>query len=42
MAPPGDIYERELKYLLSGDPKVVAKMVKTCDATGTEAYKTML
>jgi Holliday junction resolvase len=42
MAPPGDIYERELKYLLSGDPKVIAKMVKTCDDTEAEAYNSML
>ncbi len=33
MAPPGDTYERELKALLSGDEKVIAKMIKTCDET---------
>ena len=27
MAAPGDTYERELKYLLSGDEKAIAKMV---------------
>lgn len=42
MAPPGDIYERELKYLLSGHPKVIAKMVKTCDAAEAEAYDSMI
>ncbi len=31
MAPPGDAYERELKALLSGDEKAIAKMIKTCD-----------
>lgn len=42
MAPPGDTYERELKGLLSGDGKVVAKMVKTCSPLETHAYNSML
>lgn len=29
MAPPGDVYERELKALLAGECKAIAKMVKT-------------
>ncbi len=42
MAPPGDTYERELKALLAGDQKAIAKMVKTCDAMETANYNTML
>ena len=42
MAAPGDTYERELKALLAGDEKAVAKMVKTCNAMETAAYNTML
>jgi len=42
MAPPGDIYERELKYLLAGDPKIIAKMIKTCDGIEKDAYNSML
>lgn len=42
MAAPGDIYERELKYLLSGDKKVVNKMIKTCDDIESQAYSTMI
>lgn len=42
MAPPGDVYERELKALLAGDKKAVAKMVKTCNAMETAAYNSML
>lgn len=38
----GDIYERELKYLLAGDKKIVAKMVNTCNSLESGAYKTML
>ena len=40
MAAPGDTYERELKALLAGDEKAVAKMVKTCNAMETAAYNT--
>ena len=29
MAPPGDVYERELKSLLTGDQKAIAKMVRS-------------
>ena len=32
MAAPGDVYERELKALLAGDEKAIAKMIKTCNA----------
>ncbi len=42
MAASGDIYERELKYLLTGDRKTIAKMVKTCNANENQAYSTML
>lgn len=42
MAPPGDTYERELKALLAGEPKAIAKMVKTCDAMETANYNSML
>lgn len=42
MAAPGDTYERELKYLLSGESKSIAKMVKTCDEDETRAYSSML
>jgi Holliday junction resolvase len=41
MAAPGDIYERELKYLLTGDKKVIGKMIKTCDEDETSAYNSM-
>lgn len=42
MAAAGDIYERELKYLLSGDEKAIAKMVKTCGEKEKQAYNSML
>ena len=42
MAPPGDVYERELKALLAGDSKAIAKMVKTCNAMEKANYGTML
>ncbi len=42
MAAPGDTYERELKALLSGDKKAVARMVKTCNAMETAGYDSML
>jgi hypothetical protein len=42
MAAPGDIYERELKYLLSGEKKIIDKMVKTCDEQEKIAYSSML
>ncbi|MGI5964607.1 MAG: Holliday junction resolvase [Candidatus Methanomethylophilaceae archaeon] len=42
MAVAGDIYERELKSLLTGDPKTVAKMVKTCGESEKKAYESML
>ena len=42
MTAPGDVYERELKALLMGDRKAVARMVKTCNAWETAAYNLML
>lgn len=42
MAVAGDTYERELKGLLSGDGKAVAKMVKTCDARETDGYLSLI
>ncbi|MCQ2070544.1 MAG: Holliday junction resolvase [archaeon] len=42
MATNGDTYERELKYLLSGDTKAVTKMVKTCDDEETRGYCSMV
>ncbi len=42
MAAPGDTYERELKGLLSGDEKAIAKMVKTCSQTEKAAYQSLL
>jgi len=42
MAAPGEPYERELKALLSGDEKIIAKMIKTCDATESAAYQSIL
>ena len=41
MTAPGDVYERELKALLTGDRKAVARMVKTCNAWETAAYNLM-
>ena len=41
MGAPGDIYERELKFLLSGDSKIINKMVKTCDETEESGYRRM-
>lgn len=34
----GDVYERELKAILSGDEKALAKMVKTCNDQETAGY----
>ena len=42
MAAPGDIYERELKYLLSGDEKTINKMVKTCSDDERRAYMSVM
>ena len=42
MATAGDIYERELKGLLSGDTKVISKMIKTCDDAERESYNSMM
>jgi hypothetical protein len=42
MAAAGDVYERELKRLLSGDKKVIGTMVKTCDDGEKDAYNSLL
>jgi hypothetical protein len=42
MAATGELYERELKGLLSGDEKTITKMVKTCSPTETIAYKSLM
>lgn len=42
MAAPGDVYERELKYLLSGDEKTINKMVKTCSDGERRAYMSVM
>ncbi len=38
----GESYERELKALLSGDGKAIAKMVRTCDALERARYESMI
>ena len=38
----GDIYERELKALLNGDRKTIAKMIKTCNEEESRSYSLML
>ena len=42
MGAPGDIYERELKFLLTGDRKSIDQMVKRCDDREGRAYNRML
>ena len=42
MAAPGDTYERELKGLLSGDKKVIEKMIRTCDEKETAWYRSLI
>ena len=42
MAAPGDTYERELKGLLSGDRKMIEKMVKTCNESETRWYRSLM
>ncbi len=42
MAAPGDVYERELKGLLSGDEKIIEKMVKTCNDDETRWYRSLI
>ncbi|MDR0334722.1 MAG: Holliday junction resolvase [Methanomassiliicoccaceae archaeon] len=42
MAAAGERYERELKYLLSGDAKTLRTMIKTCDDAEKRAYTSML
>ncbi len=41
MGAPGDTYERELKFLLSGDKKIIDRMVKTCDDDEERGYRTI-
>lgn len=41
MAAAGDVYERELKALLSGDDKALTKMVKTCNAMEKAGYDSL-
>jgi len=38
----GNIYERELKYVLSGDKKTITQMIKTCDEGESKSYSLML
>jgi len=38
----GDLYERELKYVLSGDKKVISQMIKTCNEDESRSYSLML
>ena len=41
MAATGDLYERELKYILSGDEKTINKIMKTCTDSECEAFKSI-
>lgn len=41
MSTNGDLYERELKAILSGDGKVIQKMIKTFTDTERESYLLM-
>ncbi|MCL2317549.1 MAG: Holliday junction resolvase [Methanomassiliicoccaceae archaeon] len=38
----GNIYERELKHVLSGDKKAISQMIKTCSEEESKAYSLML
>jgi len=38
----GDLYERELKYVLSGDKKTIKQMIKTCNEGESRSYSLML
>jgi Holliday junction resolvase len=38
----GNIYERELKYVLSGDKKTITQMIKTCNEEESRSYSLML
>ena len=42
MAAAGDIYERELRSLLSGDRKAITNMIKTCSEGESRSYNLML
>lgn len=41
MAPAGNIYERELKNLMSGDPKLIDKITKTCSEEEKKGYDSL-
>ncbi|MGN1044742.1 MAG: Holliday junction resolvase [Candidatus Methanomethylophilaceae archaeon] len=38
----GDVYERELKSILSGEKKTIDKVIKTCDDDEKEGYLSMV
>ncbi len=38
----GDVYERELKALLSGEKRTIDKLIKTCDDEEREGYLSMV
>lgn len=42
MATTGDVYERELKNLLSGDEKTVRKIMKSCFDDEAESYRMLI
>ena len=42
MAAPGDRYERELKYLLTGDEKTIRTMIKTCEDDERRAFVSIM
>lgn len=42
MGAQGDLYERELKHLLSGDAAVIEKVIKTCTDQEAEAYRSLV
>ncbi len=42
MAAAGDVYERELKNILSGDEKAVRKIMKTCTADEAASYESLI
>ena len=42
MGTQGDIYERELKHLLSGDQAVIDKVTKTCTEEEAAGYRSLL
>ena len=42
MAAAGDVYERELKNILSGDEKAIRKIMKTCTPDEAASYETLI